>query len=80
MVKPHFEHHVGQNMIKVSLMRDQSRFIIIHYNSLFQSLIMIILIVINLTPPMEDRPTCPVTIGQDNRKKTHENIKDKSLV
>jgi len=41
---------------------------------------MIILIIVDLTPPIEDRPTCPVTIGQDNQKKTHENIKDKSLV
>ena len=81
MAKPHFEHHVGQNMIKVSRTRDQSRFIIIHYNSLFLSLIIVILIIIIiLTPPIEDQRTCPVTIGQDNHKKTHKNIKDKNLV
>ena len=65
---------------KLSLVRDQSRFFVVHYNSLFLSLIMIILIIIDLTPPVEDRPKCPVTIGQDNQKNTHENIKDKNLV
>jgi len=62
------------------LTREQSRYIMVHYNSLFLSLIIIILIIIILTPPLEDQPTCPVTIGQDNRKKTLKSIKDKNLV
>jgi len=67
-------------VVKVSLVRDQSRFIKMHYNSLFLSLIMILLIIISPTPLIEDRPKCPVTIDQDNCKKTHKNIKDKNLV
>jgi len=67
-------------VVKVSLVRDQSRFIRIHYNSLFLSLIMIILIIISLTPLIEDRPKCPVTIGRDNQKKALKNVRDKNLV